>query len=87
MLDIGRALRVVVHLNADVSSSREFLHDDILTFLYKRGVAGATVFRPEAGFGYHHRLHTKGAPGSDGGMRDSFRAQLTRGGKPVRNIM
>ena len=66
MLDIGRALRVVVHLNADVSSSREFLHDDILTFLYKRGVAGATVFRPEAGFGYHHRLHTKGAAGSEG---------------------
>ena len=59
MLDIGRALRVIVHLNADVSSSHEFLHNDILAFLYERGVAGATVFRPEAGFGYHHRLHTK----------------------------
>ncbi len=66
MLDIGRALRVIVHLNADVSSSHEFLHNDILAFLYERGVAGATVFRPEAGFGYHHRLHTKGAPGSEG---------------------
>jgi hypothetical protein len=66
MLDIGRALRVIVHLNADVSSSNEFLHNDILAFLYERGVAGATVFRPEAGFGSHHRLHTKGAPGSEG---------------------
>ena len=66
MLDIGRALRVVVHLNSDVSSSHEFLHNDILTFLYERGVAGATVIRPEAGFGYHHRMHTKGAPGSEG---------------------
>jgi PII-like signaling protein len=46
MLDIGRALRVIVHLNADVSSSHEFLHNDILAFLYERGVAGATVFRP-----------------------------------------
>jgi PII-like signaling protein len=66
MLEIGRALRVIVHLNADVSSSHEFLHNDILAFLYERGIAGATVFRPEAGFGYHHRLHTKGAPGSEG---------------------
>jgi hypothetical protein len=65
-LEIGRALRVIVHLNADVSSSHEFLHNDILAFLYERGVAGTTVFRPEAGFGYHHRLHTKGAPGSEG---------------------
>jgi uncharacterized protein len=66
MSDIGPALRVVIHLNADVSSNHEFLHNDILSFLYEKGVAGATVFRPEAGFGYHHRIHTKGAPGSDG---------------------
>jgi PII-like signaling protein len=66
MLAIGPALRVVVHLNADVSSTHEFLHNDILAFLYENGVAGATVFRPEAGFGYHHRLHTRGAPGSEG---------------------
>ena len=46
MLAIGRALRVVVHLNADVSSTHEFLHNDILAFLYENGVAGATVFRP-----------------------------------------
>jgi PII-like signaling protein len=66
MLDIGPALRVMIHLNADVSSSREFLHTDILDFLYKQQVAGATVVRPEAGFGYHHRLHTKGGAGSEG---------------------
>src|ERR1700722_9875152 len=66
MFDIGPALRVMVHLNADVSSSREFLHNDILAFLYDQQVAGVTIFRPEAGFGYHHRLHTKGAAGSEG---------------------
>jgi hypothetical protein len=66
MLDIGPALRVMIHLNADVSSSREFLHNDILAFLYDQQVAGVTVFRPEAGFGSHHRLHTRGAAGSEG---------------------
>lgn len=27
--------------------------------LLKQGVAGATVLRPEAGFGAHHRIHTQ----------------------------
>src|ERR1700685_1851939 len=66
MFDPGPAFRVVIHLNADVSSSHEFLHTDILDFLFEQQVAGVTVFRPEAGFGYHHRLHTKGAAGSEG---------------------
>jgi len=66
MFATGPALRVVVHLNADASSSHEFLYNEILAFLYENGVAGATIFRPEAGFGYHHRLHTKGAPGNEG---------------------
>jgi PII-like signaling protein len=66
MFDSGPALRVVIHLNADVSSRHEFLHNDILAFLYDQQVAGVTVFRPEAGFGSHHRLHTKGAAGSEG---------------------
>jgi PII-like signaling protein len=66
MFDIGPALRVMIHLNADASSSQEFLHTDILNFLYAREVAGVTVIRPEAGFGYHHRLHAKGAAGNEG---------------------
>ena len=66
MCDIGPALRVMIHLNADASSSHEFLHTDILNFLYERQVAGVTVIRPEAGFGYHHRLHAKGAGGTEG---------------------
>jgi uncharacterized protein len=66
MFDTGPALRVVIHLNADVSSSHEFLHSEILDFLFEQQVAGVTVIRPEAGFGYHHRLHTRGAAGSEG---------------------
>ena len=66
MFDPGPALRVVIHLNEDVSSSHEFLYTDVIDFLYAQEVAGVTVLRPDAGFGYHHRLHTKGAPGSEG---------------------
>src|SRR6202789_2138234 len=66
MFDIGPALRRVIHLNADVSSSREVLHNYLLAFLYGQQAAGVTVFRAEAGFGAHHRLHTKGAAGSEG---------------------
>jgi PII-like signaling protein len=66
MLTIGPALKVTIHVNADISSRVNFLHDDILQFLLKRGVAGATLLRVQAGFGTHHRLHTQGAAGVEG---------------------
>jgi PII-like signaling protein len=66
MLTLGPALKVTIHVNADVSSRANFLHDDILQFLLKRGVAGATLLRVQAGFGAHHRLHTQGAAGVQG---------------------
>jgi PII-like signaling protein len=66
MLTIGPALKVTIHVNADISSHVNFLHDDILQFLLKRGVAGATLLRVQAGFGAHHRLHTQGAAGIQG---------------------
>lgn len=30
-----------------------------MSLLLREGVAGATVVRPEAGFGAHHRVHTR----------------------------
>ena len=66
MLTIGPALKVTIHVNADVSSRVDFLHDDILHLLLKRGVAGATLLRVQAGFGAHRRLHTQGAAGVEG---------------------
>ncbi len=39
---------------------------EILALLLKKGVAGATVLRPEAGFGSHHRIH-----GHGGGIDES----------------
>ena len=66
MLTPGPALKVTIHVNADVSSHTAFLHEEILQFLFERGVAGATLLRVQAGFGAHHRLHTQGAAGVEG---------------------
>ncbi|WP_213805247.1 DUF190 domain-containing protein [Granulicella sp. dw_53] len=57
MLQAGPALKVTVHLNQDTGSTQGFLYEDILRFLEKRGIDGATALRAHAGFGSHHRLH------------------------------
>lgn len=59
MLTPGPAKKVTIHLNEDTSARSDFLSREILAVLYNRGVAGATVLRPEAGFGSHHRLHSQ----------------------------
>jgi PII-like signaling protein len=61
MLAVGPATRITIHVNQDTSSHKDFLHIEILTFLYERGVSGATVVKPHAGCGSHHRVHTSGA--------------------------
>ena len=61
MLAVGPATKIIIHVNEDTSSRRDFLHSEILTFLYERGVSGATVVKPHAGFGSRHRVHTAGA--------------------------
>jgi hypothetical protein len=66
MLAPGAAKKVIIHLNEDTSSGRDFLYKEILEFLYGRGIAGATLIRPEAGFGSHHRIHTVGAGSVEG---------------------
>ena len=66
MLLPGPAQRVIIHLNEDAASKGDYLHLEIVSFLFAQGVAGATVLRGHAGFGAHHRIHIQGAPGSDG---------------------
>jgi|SRR5580658_8811293 PII-like signaling protein len=61
MLVVGPATKITIHVNQDTSSRRDFLHAEILTFLHERGVSGATVMKPHAGFGSHHHVHTSGA--------------------------
>jgi PII-like signaling protein len=55
----GPAKKVTIHLNEDTSSRSDYLSHEILSLLLKQGVAGATVLRPAAGFGSHHRIHTQ----------------------------
>lgn len=66
MLSAGPAKKVTIHLNEDTSSRHDFLFNEILTFLYRQGVAGATLLRPQAGFGGHHRMHNASAEGIAG---------------------
>jgi len=56
----GPAKKITIHLNADTSSRTTFLSREILLLLFERGVAGASVVRPEAGFGSHRKIHSPG---------------------------
>jgi uncharacterized protein len=58
MLSPGLAKKVTIHLNEDTSSQNDFLSSEIISLLLREGIAGATVTRPEAGFGSHKRVHT-----------------------------
>ena len=59
MLVPGPAKKITIHLNEDTSSRTDYLSREIIALLLRQGVAGATVLRPEAGFGTHHRVHTQ----------------------------
>ena len=59
MLCPGPAKKVTIYLNDDTTSRSDFLSREIVSLLLKQGVAGATVMRPESGFGFHQRLHTQ----------------------------
>ena len=59
MLGPGPAKKVTIHFNEDTSSQSDFLSGEILGLLLREGVAGATLLRPEAGFGSHHRMHAQ----------------------------
>lgn len=58
MLAAGTAKKVTIHLNEDTASRHDFLYNEIFTLLKERGIAGATLIRPTAGFGTHHRTHS-----------------------------
>jgi uncharacterized protein len=61
----GLATKVTIHLNEDTTARHDFLYNEIFSFLRERGVAGATLMRPAAGFGSHHRTH-----GAGGGLSE-----------------
>jgi uncharacterized protein len=61
MLEIGPALKVTIHLNRDTGAAHGFLSDEILAFLRRSGIEGATMLQAHSGFGPHRQLHTDGA--------------------------
>ena len=63
MLNPGPAKKVTIHLNEDTAARNDFLYNEIFAFLLARGVAGATLVRPDAGFGSHRRVHQSDAGG------------------------
>jgi uncharacterized protein len=63
MLERGSARKVIIHLNEDTASDRAFTYQQVFEFLFERGVAGATLTRPNEGFGGHHRLHDRDGRG------------------------
>ncbi|QHN05226.1 DUF190 domain-containing protein [Granulicella sp. WH15] len=66
MVRVGPALKVTIYLNDDTGSETGFLHQDLLALLQQRGVEGASVIRPYAGFGANKRLHVSGAGSVEG---------------------
>lgn len=54
----GPAKKITIHFNEDTSARSDYLSREILALLLERDVAGATLLRPEAGYGYHHRIHS-----------------------------
>lgn len=66
MLAIGPARKITIHLNEDTSSEHDYLYKEIFELLWQSGVAGATLIRPQGGFGSHHRRHEDKVPGAQG---------------------
>ena len=55
MLQRGKAQKVTVYVNEDSSSKDKFTYEQVMQFLYEQEIAGATLIRPEEGFGNHHQ--------------------------------
>lgn len=57
MLVSGKALKVSVYLSDGARHKGVPVYTGVLDFLYKNGVAGATVLKGVAGFGSGHHMH------------------------------
>ena len=57
MLPKGSAKKVTIYLNQDTRAHIEPLWSAVLGFLRHKHVAGATLVRADAGFGWHEQLH------------------------------
>ena len=58
MLQTGRAVKVTIYLSDGAKHHGVPVYTSLLDFLFKSGVAGATVLKGVAGFGHAHRIHS-----------------------------
>lgn len=65
MLKTGPAKKVTIHLNEDTSAGADFIYEQVFSFLFSEGVSGATLTRPQQGFGEHHHLHSAEGHGAE----------------------
>lgn len=65
MLTRGPAKKVTIHLNEDTSSGEGFIYERVFSFLLSKGISGATLTRPEQGFGAHHQRHSREGHGAE----------------------
>lgn len=65
MLTRGLAKKVTIHLNEDTSSGEAFTYERVFSFLMSQGISGATLTRPEQGFGAHHHIHSRSGHGAE----------------------
>jgi uncharacterized protein len=57
MLQPGKAVKVTIYLSDTAKHHGVPVYTSILDYLFKNGVAGASVFKGVAGFGSGHRMH------------------------------
>lgn len=58
MLQTGKATKVSIYLSEGSRHHSTASEADILDFLLRNGVSGASVFKGVAGFGADHHMHT-----------------------------
>ncbi len=57
MLTTGKALKVTIYLSDGAKHHGIPVYTTVLDFLFRHGIAGATVMKGVAGFGSSHRIH------------------------------
>jgi uncharacterized protein len=65
MLTRGPAKKVTIYMNEDTCSGTSFTYEQVFSFLLSQGVSGATLIRPQQGFGAHHQRHSKEGHGAE----------------------
>jgi uncharacterized protein len=58
MLQSGKAVKVTIYLSDSARRKGIPAYTDVLDFLFKHGVAGATATKGVGGFGQSHRMHS-----------------------------